>query len=53
MLHNLSDQSLMEAYHQAIDLKLSPEFISVLKLEISRRFVEEGINNKEQNFART
>ncbi|WLD95426.1 sporulation histidine kinase inhibitor Sda [Alkalihalobacillus sp. AL-G] len=36
-MENLSDELLIESYHRARELKLSTEFISLIKQEIDRR----------------
>ncbi|WP_102345517.1 sporulation histidine kinase inhibitor Sda [Bacillus sp. Marseille-P3661] len=41
-MRTLSDELLIESYYKAIELKLSPEFIQLIKKEIERR----GISHK-------
>ncbi len=36
-MENLSDELLIESYHKAKELKLSNEFITLIKQEIDRR----------------
>jgi developmental checkpoint coupling sporulation initiation to replication initiation len=36
-LRKLSDELLLESYYKARELKLSPEFIQLIELEIQRR----------------
>lgn len=36
-LEALSNNSLLESYHKAIELKLNDEFVHVLKKEIEKR----------------
>ncbi|MBA2873560.1 sporulation histidine kinase inhibitor Sda [Thermaerobacillus caldiproteolyticus] len=36
-MKNLSDELLIESYYKAKELKLSPEFIELIKREILRR----------------
>ncbi|WP_433743274.1 sporulation histidine kinase inhibitor Sda [Falsibacillus pallidus] len=36
-MRKLSDELLIESYHKAKELKLSPDFIRLIELEISRR----------------
>jgi hypothetical protein len=38
---NISDELLFESYNKALDLKLTTDFITLLKRELSRRFNEE------------
>jgi developmental checkpoint coupling sporulation initiation to replication initiation len=38
---NISDELLFVSYYKAIGLKLTPDFITLLKRELSRRFNEE------------
>lgn len=45
-MKNMSDDFLLNAYKQAIDLNLSLHFISLLKLEIHRRSIAEQLNQK-------
>ncbi|MDX8359511.1 MULTISPECIES: sporulation histidine kinase inhibitor Sda [Bacillaceae] len=41
-MKRLSDELLIQSYFKAMDLKLSNEFIHLIKLEINRR----SLNNK-------
>ncbi|MBM6619220.1 sporulation histidine kinase inhibitor Sda [Bacillus suaedaesalsae] len=36
-MKKLSDELLIESYYKAIELKLSPEFIHLIEIEIKRR----------------
>ncbi|MFD2046136.1 sporulation histidine kinase inhibitor Sda [Ornithinibacillus salinisoli] len=36
-MEHLSDELLLESYHKANELNLSPEFVSLIKEEIYRR----------------
>lgn len=36
-MQHLSDELLLESYHQALQLKLSDEFIELLLMEINKR----------------
>ncbi|MEW9049547.1 MAG: sporulation histidine kinase inhibitor Sda [Neobacillus sp.] len=36
-MRKLSDELLLESYYKARELKLSPEFIQLIELEIQRR----------------
>ncbi|WP_026906260.1 sporulation histidine kinase inhibitor Sda [Paucisalibacillus globulus] len=36
-MEHLSDELLIESYHKANELKLSPDFVSLIKDEIYRR----------------
>jgi len=36
-MEHLSDELLIESYHKANELKLSPDFLSLIKDEIHRR----------------
>lgn len=40
-LKNLPSEQLIESYHQALKLELSPEFIEILRKEIQRRNLED------------
>jgi developmental checkpoint coupling sporulation initiation to replication initiation len=40
---NLSDELLIESYYKAIELKLSQDFIELIKREIFRRSLEHKI----------
>jgi developmental checkpoint coupling sporulation initiation to replication initiation len=39
----LSDELLIESYHKAIELKLSQDFIRLIKAEIHRRSISHKI----------
>lgn len=43
-LQLLSDQSLIKSFMDAVELKLSPEFISLLKQEIEKRSLGDLVN---------
>ncbi|MGV3487401.1 MAG: sporulation histidine kinase inhibitor Sda [Tuberibacillus sp.] len=46
-LHLLSDQSLIKSYNEAGKLRLSPEFIQLLKKEIEKRSLEDKVAVKQ------
>ncbi|GGA68951.1 sporulation histidine kinase inhibitor Sda [Ornithinibacillus halotolerans] len=41
-MEHLSDELLLESYHKANELKLSPDFVALIKDEIFRR----GLSHK-------
>ena len=43
-MEHLSDELLIESYHKANELKLSPEFIELIEEEIQRRSLKQEIN---------
>ncbi len=45
-MEHLSDELLLESFHEANKLNLSPDFISLIIDEINRR----NLNNKIDNF---
>ena len=42
-MKNMSDELLIEAYFQAIELKLEPDFIYLLEMEIHQRSLSHKI----------
>ncbi|MDV2683045.1 sporulation histidine kinase inhibitor Sda [Alkalihalophilus lindianensis] len=42
-MNNLSDELLIETYYKAIELDLSPDFIELIRMEISRRSLSDKI----------
>ncbi|WP_368505988.1 sporulation histidine kinase inhibitor Sda [Alkalihalophilus sp. As8PL] len=42
-MNNLSDELLIETYYKAIELDLSPDFIELINMEISRRSLSDKI----------
>ncbi|KAA0549332.1 sporulation histidine kinase inhibitor Sda [Bacillus sp. BGMRC 2118] len=42
-MKKLSDELLIESYYKAIELKLSPEFIHLIEIEIKRRALGHNI----------
>jgi len=42
-MEHLSDELLLESYHKANELKLSPDFLSLIKDEINRRHLSTKI----------
>lgn len=45
-MEHLSDELLLESYQKANELNLSPDFINLIKQEISRRSLWMGKNVK-------
>ncbi|WP_071395843.1 sporulation histidine kinase inhibitor Sda [Bacillus tuaregi] len=43
-MFKLSDELLLESYHKAIELNLSPDFIRLIEAEIHRRSLNITIN---------
>jgi hypothetical protein len=46
MFNNLDDQTLLEAYYEAVHLQLGFEFISILKEELDNRGITEILIRK-------
>jgi len=42
-MRNLSDELLIETYYKALELKLSSEFLELLKQEIKRRSLSDKL----------
>ena len=42
-MENLSDELLIESYFKAMELKLSTDFVSLIKKEIDRRSLKERL----------
>ncbi|WP_313798201.1 sporulation histidine kinase inhibitor Sda [Cytobacillus sp.] len=42
-MRKLSDELLIESYHKARELKLSPDFIRLIEIEIHRRSLSHRI----------
>lgn len=47
-MKNMSDESLINTYYQAIELNLNAHFIRLLKLELIHRSLFNKINNKPE-----
>lgn len=43
-MNGLSDKLLLEVYYHALDLKLSPDFINLIKEELTKRDI--SVKNK-------
>jgi len=48
-MEHLSDELLLESYHKANELNLSPDFLSLIKDEIQRRCLTNKIENAKSN----
>lgn len=46
-MEHLSDELLLESYHKANELNLSPDFLSLIKDEIQRRHLTKEIENSK------
>ncbi|WP_035661375.1 sporulation histidine kinase inhibitor Sda [Halalkalibacter akibai] len=42
-MQNLSDELLIDTYYKAMELKLNPDFIELIRLEIAKRSLTDKI----------
>ncbi len=48
-MHMLSDDALLEAYRKAVSLNLEPEFIQLLRKEISFRGLDKHLYREQDH----
>ena len=48
-MKQLSDELLLESYHKAYELELSPDFLTLIEEEIHRRFLSHKIKCQESS----